>query len=227
MKILINSFPRSGSNTFTGALRKSVWSIRNGNLHEREEYDEWIINKYEPLFYLGDYGSNVTLSAIVRNPIDAITSNTERWFKGFTGNVIDGVQIVNKKQQRSEEVIKLDSFEIDFIQGQIKRYGSYLNCIEKNFNNIRYLTYEQTREQTDIAIKNLLILSNVDISKIEEANIAKNLINNEKKHPVYAIIKEYLYGIRGISDHYDQLLLRILDEQAKYPLMFTQKNGII
>lgn len=227
MKILINSFPRSGSNTFTGALRKSVWNIRNGNLHEREEYDEWIINKYEPLFYLVNYGSDVTLSAIVRNPVDAITSNAERWFKGFTGNVIDGVQIVDKAQNKSDEIIKLGLSEIDFIQNQIKRYGSYLNCIEKNFNNIKYLTYEQTREQTDIAIKNLLMLSDVDISKIPEESLAKNLINNEAKHPVYAIIKEYLQGIEGISDHYDQLLPRILDEQAKYPLMFTQKDGII
>lgn len=220
MKILINSFPRSGSNTFTAALRKSVWNVRSGNLHEREEYDEWIINKYEPLFYLGNYGNDVTLCGIIRNPIDAITSNTERWFKGFTGNVIDGVQIIDKHQTKSEESIELKSFEKEFIRNQIQRYNSYLNCIEKNFDNIKYLTYEQTRNQTDLAIKNLLLLSGTDISGIHDDHIAKALINKEEKHPVYDTVKKYLSTLDGVSDHYDQIMLRILESQSKYPLEF-------
>lgn len=221
MKILLNAYPRSGSTTFTSELRNAFRPFRTCNPHEMAEFDEWIIYKHEPFIYFGNYGNDVTLLAIIRNPIDAISSNTERWLKGFTGNVIQGVRIVDKKQNRIDNLESLGLIELDFIKHQIEVYTSYLHCLEKNINNIKCFTYEQTRNETDKCIQNIMIFSGIKKEQIDPDKLTKTINNKEGKHPIYFMVREYLEAQTGLLDHYNRVYKQVINSQLDYPVLLT------
>lgn len=221
MKILLNAYPRSGSTTFTDSLRKSVRDTRPGNYTELAEGNDWIIYKHEPFIHFGFYGDDVVQATILRDPIDAIASNVERWFKGFTGNVIQGVRIVNNGLNIIDSIDVLDDQKLGFINHQIEIYQSYLKCLEKNIDNVTCFTYSQTRNQTDICIKNLLILSGVDISKIREYNIDNTISNREDKHPIYYQVREVLMAQEGLYDVYIRVLEQAINKQKSLPIQFN------
>lgn len=220
MKVLLNAYPRSGSTTFTQELRGGFRPLRKGNPHELAEFDEWIIYKHEPFIYMGNYGDDVTMVAIVRNPIDAISSNVERWFKGFTGNVIQGVQIVDKQQNIIDNLVDLGTVEKDFIDHQIEIYTSYLSCLEKNIENIKCFLYEQTRTQTDICIANVMIFSGIKPGEIDSRKLTKTIINTTDRHPIYFKVREYLESKNGLLDQYTRVYEHILNSQNNYPIPF-------
>jgi len=221
MKILLNAYPRSGGTTFTSELRNAFDPFRSGNPHELAEFEEWITNKHEPFIFLGQYGNDVTLVSIIRDPIDAISSNTESWLRGFTGNIIQGVKVVNKKQNRIEDMSDLGAIELNFIKHQIEIYNSYLACLEKNINNIKCFTYDQTRNETEKCIKNIMIFSGIKTEKIINNKFTKTIIHKRKKHPIYFKIREYLESLDGISDGYNGIMEKVSEAQCSYPVKFN------
>ena len=227
MKILLNAYPRSGLTTFAIEVRRAFRIFRTHNLQDMAEFDEWIIDKHEPFIYFGNYGDDVILLGIIRNPIDAISSNTERWLKGFTGNTIEGIRILDKRQNKIDSIENLGPVELDFIKHQIKVYTSYLSCLEKNINNVKCFTYEQTRNETDKCLKNIMIFSGININQIDDNKLTKTMINKEDRHPIYFKVREYLEAETGLIDHYNRVYGRVIEFQLGYPILLKHSQTMV
>ena len=154
MKIVINGFPRSGTTNFTDALRSAARPIRLENEKERVTGKEWITNKNDSLYFLPKYPEDVTICYILREPELAISSNVERWLKGFTGKIVSGMVIVDHQQKK--DVGELTKDITNFIDDQIEVFKTYLVSFIENKDALEIIHYNQTRLNSVNAIKNIL-----------------------------------------------------------------------
>jgi len=189
-KILINSYPRSGSTTFLNAIRASVAKLIPPYSQIFFHEDSWICKAHIPLVFLGTYPDDVGIYTIVRDPLDAIVSNVYRWSKGYTGNIVNGNMVVSQNQIRTD--IDVDETFLDTISHQINQYISYVSLYIDNQDKITAFSYDAV--QTRIADCLDLIFPGSNIVDYEAAKHAiDNPINPTMvKTEIHSIIKRYV-----------------------------------
>jgi hypothetical protein len=223
MKFLFNAFPKSGSQTYAQAVRRAIRSIRR-TPSELPELEDWIICQYDPVVHLGNFGDDIIKVCVLRNPIDAITINTERHFKGFLGKQINGVGLVDSNGNIIENKTDLTTQDREFIDHQIERYNSYINCMLLNIDNIVCFTNEQTRTETATCTKNLLHMAGVDYLSLPNNSIQESIIDNVPFHPFAAKIKEYVLENNSGASKYQEVMDIIHEKQSKYHIPMQAKR---
>lgn len=221
MKIFTNSYPRSGATGFNNALFRATDNLINKNKDELVQNDSWILKNHNPLLFLGTYDSEITACAIVRNPLDAISSNVFRWSKGFTGNMVHGRLIIDNNQIYNNK--QIDSEMIILIEHQIDQYISYLYSILNSRQKIILFSYEQIKKETSWCIKSLLSFTEVNYNNIDEEAallaIKNHDTSDEKTSMYFNIRKEILLSKKyWIAYKYYTDVMSLLQLEQKYYL---------
>lgn len=193
MKILTNSYPRSGATLFTNALRSATRKYREPFEEELYQNNDWIIKNHNPVIFLGSYSPDILLCTIVRNPLDAIASNSFRWMNGYTGNIVHGTAIIDKHQVNDNH--ELSEKMCRDIDHQIDQYISYLYCLLENPSNVLIFTYEQILENTSECIKKICRMCGLP-EDIDEGMVKYHIQNplqpTSVKTDLYFNIKNYV-----------------------------------
>jgi hypothetical protein len=189
IKILINSYPRSGTTNLAFALRASLRGFRPMDEEELFQNDSWIIKSHLPGALLGAYPEGISVITILRNPIDAISSNCYRWSNGHTGNVLQGRVVIDKGQVRTDST--LDDELKQLIDHEINQYIAYLHCYLSS-KNILAFRYEDTQNSIskclDIIFPGILGL---DYAAAEDS-IENPVSPSQEKNTRYHAIREYV-----------------------------------
>jgi hypothetical protein len=228
MKIIMNGFPRSGTTNFTEGLRAAVRSLRSGNHKERITGQEWITNKNDALYFVPQYSDDIIVCYILREPELAIASNVERWLKGFTGKIVSGMVIVDHHQKKNVDDLTDDIK--NFIDDQIEIFQTYLVAFKENKNNLEIIHYDQTRNDPINSIKNILDLSGVDITKIDNFQNSINFLKptNPERTSAYFNILSYLKeneNFKEVEKLYLECFEIMVDKQKLYPFKLNMGKG--
>jgi len=223
MKFLLNAYPKSGSQTYANVLRRAIRQIRKENHSELPEKEDWIICQYDPIVHLGNFGNDVIKISILRDPVDAITINTERHFKGFLGKQINGVGLVDVDGNVVDSKNTLTQQDKEFIDHQIERYNSYINCLLLNIDNIVCLTNDQIKKETLNCTKNILFMAGIDYLKLPANNLQESIVDNIKFHPFSAKIKEYVFEKNQGIENYLKAMDFVREKQEKYHIPMQAK----
>lgn len=187
MKILINAYPHAGVEQFYSLLASTIRSDRTENMNELAEGSEWIIWKKEPVISLGNYGEDVTLCTIIREPAENIAINVCGWFTGKTGQIIYGSEVM-KKENIKEELV-LSEKDIKFINHQMMVYKSYMVCATLN-KNLKVFSTDQMKSNPVQTINSMLDISG----------------SKHKRDFGNAIVKRGFHDDEVNKDHYDMVV---------------------
>jgi len=210
MKILINSYPNSGAWTLADMCIRITKDSQTNNYHHMPEGSDWIIWKHEAIMLIADFGNEVTQYFILRDPIESIAHNVDRWFSGHVGRVIEGKSIVKEGQIKTNSELSLR--EKEFIDNQIMIYMSYLNCLDLNNKNLLLLYSEMEEKPLDVAMR-ILKNSGVSSDKMKYSHI-HNKLEEHIKTEAYPSVIEYLSSHKDIAEVYN-----------KYNSFIDQKNS--
>lgn len=161
-KIIINSLPRSGSN-FLFSLARSMYShdIRDANDHsvsgEWHQTDNWIINAHEPLLFRSNI-PDATMTTILRDPIDVISSQILKSTYGFSPKTIAGRQEIvdanmdflrdNKEKHLQESMYQ-----------ECRMWSGYAYGSRLAIDRIVPYTFEQLTKETPMVLSSLYNLA--------------------------------------------------------------------
>lgn len=214
MKLLVNSYPRSGTTTFTNAVRSS---FRMGRLNAPEDMyhnDTWISKGHSPVIFLSKFPKDILVSSILRDPVDAISSNSFRWCNGYTGNIVKGLIVVDKNQVSDIEF--LDEQIKDLINHQIQQYVSYYTCLNTN-SDIELFIYENINNNISESIDIIAKYFNYDKNLIDYSAAEYEIKNppqpTKEKNQLYYDIREYIKNSKNIDLCYN--LYNTLIERQK------------
>lgn len=204
IKVLVNSYPRSGTTTFTDAIRMSC--VKK-NIKFGEDFfhkDSWVAKSHIPVLFLGDFPPNITVATILRDPVDAITSNCFRWTNGYTGNIVQGKIVIDKSRENKEN--KFDELLKDLIRHQTEQYISYLYCLKNGSKNTIIFSYEDIQNNIVKCINRIVKVSNLTLENLDydaAINIIKNPPQPTKiKTDLYYEIKQYLMSVDLLEECY-------------------------
>lgn len=221
MKIFTNGYPRSGTTNFTNSVLMSTKKLMGSDRDQLCHNKHWVMKNHNPILFLGSYPSDITICTIVRNPLDAISSNSFRWAKGYTGNMIQGLLVMNEENQPQDQ--RLSDHSKATIEHQIDQYISYMFAILQNPENIVMFTYEQTKNNLVWCIKTLVGFTEMDVDKIETEmdKIIMYSPNNasDEKTDLYFGIKEYIKGTEKYQqavEYYDKVMSILKEKQLGY-----------
>lgn len=198
MKILINSYPNSGAWSVADMCVRMVKDSQTENYHHMPEGNSWIIWKHEAIMLLCDFGLDVDSYFILRDPVEAIAHNVDRWFSGHVGRVIEGKSVVKEDQIKSGDTLTLR--EKQFIDNQVMIYNSYLNCLELN-NKIIKVKYSDLESNPISFCTNILKNSGVAKENIKTSHIHNQIESHIKTEAHESIIK-YLRSHTNTEDTY-------------------------
>lgn len=223
MKIFTNSYPRSGASTFMNALRGATRHLRPDFLDELYNQEHWINKNHNPVIFLGTYPEDVVPSIIIKDPLDAITSNSFRWSKGHTGNVVHGSIIIDKNQIRNDT--ELDPRLIELINHQMDQYLSYLYCYMQNPERVVAFTYEQIQESPIDCIKNLMHFAGLNPEDINPGPVNFFMANPDQptgeKTEMYYNIRRYIEEnprFAYVIEKYNEAITYVNAKQENYPI---------
>lgn len=175
------------------------------------------MSKHEHVILSGTY-EDVMLCTILRDPTDAISSNVDRWFEGYVGSTIQGIQIKNSDQINSEHILNKDAKE--FIDQEKELYMAYLIVINDNIDRITTFTYDQIKNNSIECINN--IFSMFDMKDYQyNADLAKEFLTkpSSDKGRLYGEIRKYLeYDMNEIYTLYNQIMEKVSLKQKTYPI---------
>lgn len=205
MKILINSYPRSGTTTLVDAVRVSVMSDKLQFGEDFFHNDSWISKSHLPVLFLGSFPSDIVISTILRDPVDAISSNCFRWSNGHTGNIVQGKIVIDKSVESKED--KFDDVLKNLIKHQVKQYISYYSCLKENASNVLMFDYDEVQKDTDAVIDKIVSASGGDTSNLNylaSSMVIKNPPQPTKeKTELYYQIRSYILSLQDIDRCYD------------------------
>lgn len=204
MKILINSYPRSGTTTLVDATRltciKEMIEFREDFFHR----EKWIAKSHIPVVFLGSFPKDIVLGTVLRNPLDAIASNCFRWANGHTGNIVQGRIVVDKSRESMEN--KFNDELKDLIRHQVYQYLSYYKCLQNRSQDIMMFDYNDVQNNIIGCVKKLIEAGNADMSDLDY-NAAIRVVNNppqptKEKTELYYQIKDYIKEVDIIDECY-------------------------
>ena len=223
MKIFTNSYPRSGATTFTNAIRSSTYHLRPPFMDELYNEENWVNKNHNPVIFLGTYPKDITVVTIVKDPLDAITSNSFRWSKGHTGNIVHGSIIIDKDQIRNDAF--LDDGMTRLIDHQMDQYLSYMYCYMQNPDSVVVFTYDQIQKDPVGCIKNIAVLSGINPEEIDQKSVEFSMGHppqpTGEKTAMYYEIRKYIESSEKfleVSRSYKEVLKYIERKQALYPI---------
>ena len=223
MKIFTNSYPRSGATTFSGAIRHSTLHLRPPFEDELYNQDDWVNKNHNPVIFLGTYPKDIVLVTIIKDPLDAITSNSFRWSKGHTGNIIHGAIVIDKDQIRNDT--ELDDGMARSLEHQMDQYLSYMYCYMQNPENVIAFTYGQIQTNAVDCIKNIAIFAGLNPEEIDQESIGH--VMSHPPHPtgektvMYHKIREYIQNSEKfveVTKAYNEAIDYIRGKQESYPV---------
>lgn len=205
MKVFTNSYPRSGATTFVNALIGATRNMRPEFEDELCSNPDWILKNHNPLLFLGTYANDIIPVTIIRDPVDAISSNSYRWSKGYIGNVIHGVAIIDKNQIHSK--LEIDSRMAQSIDHQINQYISYMQSLLSNGDNFYCFSYEQIQKYPEKCINILVKMAGLSSNSINLKAI-QQVFNNPPdptgpKTEFYDKIRTYINKHSKLSEMYE------------------------
>lgn len=240
-KIIINSLPRSGSN-FLFFLARSMYShdirdyqnpMLSGEWHQT---DNWIINAHEPLLFRSNI-PDVTMTTILRNPVDVISSQILKSTYGFSPRTIAGKQEiidanVNFLHDKKEEHLKESLYQ------ECRMWSGYTYGAMLAIDRIIPYTFEQLTKQTPEVLSTLYSVSEKsDNYRYIDSEFVKTFIENTTKHAQSDIAftsgasnglpiekPEEYYIIRDAVEKYS-MLPAILDEYEKAKEAFAKRQN--
>jgi hypothetical protein len=217
MKILINSYPRSGTTTLVDAIRVSVLS---DELQFGEDFfhnEQWISKSHLPVLFFGSFPSDIVIGTILRDPVDAISSNCFRWANGHTGNIVQGKIVIDKSRESKEN--KFDETLKNLIIHQVKQYISYYSCLISNPKDVLMFEYSEIQNDTKKVIDRAVKAAGGNISSLNYHS-AEGIIKNppqptKEKTELYYRIREYISSLEETNECYSLYykLLKIKGEK--------------
>ena len=204
MKVLINSYPRSGATTFTDAIRMSTISKRIEFGEEFFHNPAWVAKSHIPVIFLGEFPKDIVIGTILRDPVDAIASNSFRWANGHTGNLVQGKIVIDKQREAKEN--KFDSELTNLIRHQVQQYISYYDCLKNGSQNILKFSYEDIQNNVGKCIDRIVLKSGKTIDNINY-DIANSIIKNppqptKEKTELYYQIRKYIESLEESKNAY-------------------------
>lgn len=215
MKILVNSYPRSGTTTFTDAIRMACMEEMVSFGEDFFHKESWIAKSHIPVLFLGEFPSDVLISTIARDPVNAISSNCFRWSNGYTGNIVQGKIVIDKGRESKED--KFDEILKDLIRHQTMQYISYYSCLKNGSKSVKVFSYEDTQTKTVKCIDRIIELSNTNI-KVLNYEPALNIVKNppqptKEKTELYYKILDYVKSLKMIDECYSLYNEILLDKE--------------
>jgi hypothetical protein len=200
MKILINAYPHAGVEQFYSLLASTIRADRTENMNELDEGSEWIIWKKEPIVSLGDYGKDVTVCAIIREPADNIAVNVCSWFTGKTGQIVYGSEVIKKENIKEE--LNLSEKDMKFINHQMMVCKSYMMCASIN-EKLNIFSTEQMKNDTIETINKILDISgSKHLRDFNSPIVKRGLMDDEVNQDHYNMVVSYIKS----SEQYKELL---------------------
>jgi hypothetical protein len=204
MKILINSYPRSGTTTLVDATRLSYMNEMIGYEEDFFYKDKWIAKSHIPVIFLSNFSKDIVLGTVLRDPIDAISSNCFRWANGHTGNIVQGRIVVDRTRESAEN--KFNDELKDLIRHQTHQYLSYYKCLINNSQNIKMFHYEDVQNNIEKCVEKLIFFAGGNIS-ILKYDSARYVVNNppqptKEKTELYYQIRDHIKTIDIIKECY-------------------------
>ena len=204
MKILINSYPRSGTTTFVDAIRMSAMSDMLAFGEDFFHKEKWIAKSHIPVIFFGSFPSNIVIGTILRDPIDAISSNCFRWSNGHTGNIVQGKIVIDKSRESKED--KFDDVLKGLILHQVQQYISYYACLITNSDNVLMFEYSDIQTNPKESIDRIVLAAGGDISSLNYQagyNVIKNPPQPTKeKTELYYQIRDYIKSLPETHECY-------------------------
>ena len=212
MKILINSYPRSGTTTLVDAIRAATTS---GNLMFGEDFfhnEDWISKSHLPVLFLGTFPSDVLIGTVIRDPLDAISSNCFRWVNGYTGNIVQGKVVIDKSRESKEN--KFDKEVMSLIDHQLNQYKSYYSCLLSNIDKVLLFRYDKIQNDIDSAINRVVYAAGGSKESLNYTAAQKVIKNppqpTKEKTVLYFKIREHIKSLTTLNDAY-----RLYDEALR------------
>lgn len=204
MKILINSYPRSGTTTLVDAVRSSVLS---DTLQFGEDFfhnPEWISKSHLPVIFYGSFPSDIVIGTILRDPVDAISSNCFRWANGHTGNIVQGKIVIDKSRESQEN--KFDDMLKNLIIHQIKQYISYYSCLMNTAENVLMVEYSEIQNNLNEVIDKIIIAAGGNTKNLNYSAAARVVKNppqpTKEKTELYYRIREFILSVPETNECY-------------------------
>ena len=202
MKIMFNSYPLSGHIQLCSTILRSTKNITKDNPEQMAEYDNWVIWKQEPVFFNGFY-ENVSLCTVIRDPLEVISLNIDRWFGGHSEKRVFNQEVRDESRIRNNST--LNENDINFINHQVRLYKSYIKCFEQRKQPIFITTYNKYLNDTENVVNELVDFCKIDRSILDYSNLSSSRdIENSSTH-LYDQIKDTIVkneNFNFISDWY-------------------------
>jgi hypothetical protein len=204
MKILINSYPRSGTTTFVDAIRMSAMSEMLAFGEDFFHKEKWISKSHIPVVFFGSFPSDIVIGTILRDPIDAISSNCFRWSNGHTGNIVQGKIVIDKSRESKED--KFDDTLKELIIHQVRQYISYYSCLSTNTDGILMFEYSDIQNNPKECIDRVVTAAGGNLSSLNY-HAGYNVIKNppqptKEKTELYYKIRDYIQSLPEIHECY-------------------------
>lgn len=197
MKILINSYPRSGTTTFVDATRLTCIDEM---IHFKEDFfhkEKWVAKSHIPVLFLGSFPEDITIGTVIRDPIDAISSNCFRWANGHTGNIVHGKIVVD--QNRAAKENKFDGILKDLIRHQTEQYISYYTCLKNGSADVKIFSYEDIQNKIVDCVNRIVSFAGGNMNNLHY-DAAINVVKNppqptKEKTDLYYQIRDYIRSL--------------------------------
>ena len=170
MKILLNSYPRTGTTYLVNMLR---WCAKHQESHREGEYSnepEWIIKAHEPILLLASIPEMSQLT-IIRDPIDTISSNMFRHTSGLNSNSIWGHTGVSSENKTNNYY---DPRFLDGLKQSVAKWKEYAENTIKNKENLTVILFETLVSNT----------AGVIYSIFENQNVNQDILNGISKESI-------------------------------------------
>jgi len=204
MKILVNSYPRSGTTTFVDAIRASTMSDRLSFGEEFFHNESWIAKSHIPVIFFASFPSEIVLATILRDPVDAISSNCFRWSNGYTGNIVQGKIVIDKSRESKED--KFDDVLKTLIRHQVAQYISYYSCLMSNSSNVLMLNYDEIHDNLKASIDKVVLAAGGNLDSLNYKSAQEVMSNpsqpTKEKTELYYQIRDYISSLAEVEKCY-------------------------
>jgi hypothetical protein len=150
-KILLNSPPRSGSAFLFSAARAMYSHDKRDDLDhmvsgEWHQTDNWIISAHEPVLFRGVV-PDITMTTVLRDPIDTISSQILKSTYGFSNRTIAGKQeIVDAHMDFLKN--KQEEYLQESLYQECRMWSGYTYGAMLAIDRIVPYTFEQVTQKT-------------------------------------------------------------------------------
>lgn len=217
VKLVVVSPPRCGSTMFARAISTAAWKLDGiGNMPYAHNKN-WVMAKHEHIIFYGNY-DDISICSIIRDPLDAISSNMHRWLSGYVGIVVNGVEV--RDMDRASRSNELGKEAMDFMDQSIDTYLAYLVAIDSKIDKLIVFTYDQIKNNPVESVSNVLSMFNLDTQDYSQEDVVGILsAESSEKGVLYGEIRKYLEPkLDEVYRLYWKIMEKVSQKQETYPI---------